>query len=152
MSSDINTLKVQLRNYNQLWKEQDDIWRAAAKKTGLPETSFWILYILVIEEAPDMTQALLCDNWHITRQTCNSAIKKMEKDGLLNLTTRKGAGNIKFISLTAAGKKLADEIIMPLVKADLDSFCSFTEEERNLILSLTERQLRYLKQEAKHII
>lgn len=147
-----NHLKMQLRDFNKIWKEQDDLWREVAKKSNLPETSFWILYILVTEENPDMTQALLCDHWHITRQTCNSAIKRLEHEGLLALNTRKGAGNVKYLTLTDQGHKLADEIIMPLIKADIESFRSFTEEERRLILSLTERQLKYLKKETKHIL
>lgn len=147
-----NDLKMQIRDFNRIWKEQDDLWREAAKKANLPETSFWILYILVVEENPDMTQALLCDDWHITRQTCNSAIKRLEHEGLLSLNTRKGAGNVKYISLTEQGHKLADKIIMPLIKADMDSFRSFTEDERRLIISLTERQLEYLKMETKNIL
>ena len=33
----------QLELYNRLWKEQDDIWQKAARKSGLPRTSYWIL-------------------------------------------------------------------------------------------------------------
>ncbi len=38
----------QLELYNRLWKEQDDIWQKAARKSGLPRTSYWILYTIVV--------------------------------------------------------------------------------------------------------
>ena len=91
-------LQEQLRIFNTLWKAQDDIWQEAARNSGLPETAFWIIYILTIENKAELTQAELCDTWFIPRQTCNSAVKKLEGKGLISLTTHKGAGNIKFIN------------------------------------------------------
>lgn len=85
-------LQEQLRIFNTLWKAQDDIWQEAARNSGLPETAFWIIYILTIENKAELTQAELCDTWFIPRQTCNSAVKKLEGKGLISLTTHKGAG------------------------------------------------------------
>lgn len=138
-------LHEQLRRFNTLWKAQDDIWQEAAKKSGLPETAFWIIYILTTENNKELTQAELCDMWFISRQTCNSAVKKLEHDGLISLTTHKGAGNIKYLSLTDAGLTYADKYIKSLTDADVLSFSSFTEDERELLLSLMQRQLDYLK-------
>ena len=84
-------LQEQLRIFNTLWKAQDDIWQEAARNSGLPETAFWIIYILTIENKAELTQAELCDTWFIPRQTCNSAVKKLEGKGLISLTTHKVA-------------------------------------------------------------
>lgn len=138
-------LQEQLRRFNTLWKAQDDIWQEAARNSGLPETAFWIIYILTIENKAELTQAELCDTWFIPRQTCNSAVKKLEGKGLISLTTHKGAGNIKYLSLTENGVSFASKYITPLTNADISSFSSFTDEERELLLSLMQRQLDYLK-------
>lgn len=138
-------LQEQLRIFNTLWKAQDDIWQEAARNSGLPETAFWIIYILTIENKAELTQAELCDTWFIPRQTCNSAVKKLEGKGLISLTTHKGAGNIKYLSLTGNGVSFANKYITPLTNADISSFSSFTNEERELLLSLMQRQLDYLK-------
>ena len=146
MDTDKNRiLRDELREFNTLWKAQDDIWQAAAKKSGLPENAFWILYVIVIEENPELTQAELCKAWFIPRQTCNSAVKKLEKEGILTLQVHRGAGNVKYLALTEKGRGFADKYISPLTTADMESFSSFTDEERKLLLSLMQRQLDNLK-------
>lgn len=71
--------------------------------------------------------------------------KKLEGKGLISLTTHKGAGNIKYLSITENGVSFANKYITPLTNADISSFSSFTDEERELLLSLMQRQLDYLK-------
>lgn len=67
----------QLELYNRLWKEQDDIWQKAARKSGLPRTSYWILYTIVVTAPAPLSQADLCEKWYFPRQTVNSAVKKL---------------------------------------------------------------------------
>ena len=38
--------RKRLNEYNDLFKENDEIYRAAAKRLGLPDCAFWILYTL----------------------------------------------------------------------------------------------------------
>ena len=90
----------QLELYNRLWKEQDDIWQKAARKSGLPRTSYWILYTIVVTAPAPLSQADLCEKWYFPRQTVNSAVKKLVSDGLVSLFTQKGSGNIKYLRLT----------------------------------------------------
>ncbi len=146
-----SNLQEQLRRFNTLWKAQDDIWQEAARNSGLTETAFWIIYILTTENNAELTQAELCDTWFIPRQTCNSAVKKLEREGLISLTTHKGAGNVKYLSLTENGIACAEKYIAPLTNADVLSFSSFTEEERDLLLSLMQRQLDYLKKGTENL-
>lgn len=83
----------QLELYNRLWKEQDDIWQKAARKSSLPRTSYWILYTIVVTSPAPLSQADLCEKWYFPRQTVNSAVKKLVSDGLVSLFTQKGSGN-----------------------------------------------------------
>ena len=94
----------QLELYNRLWKEQDDIWQKAARKSGLPRTSYWILYTIVVTAPAPLSQADLCENWYFPRQTVNSAVKKLVSDGLVSLFSQKGSGIIKFLRLTPKGE------------------------------------------------
>ena len=52
----------QLELYNRLWKEQDDIWQKAARKSGLPRTSYWILYTIVVTAPVSYTHLTLPTN------------------------------------------------------------------------------------------
>ena len=128
----------QLELYNRLWKEQDDIWQKAARKSGLPRTSYWILYTIVVTAPAPLSQADLCENWYFPRQTVNSAVKKLVSDGLVSLFTPKG-------------EELAAAYVAPLVQADIHTFSAFSAEERSLLLKLMQQQLTSLKEYSEQL-
>ena len=127
----------QLELYNRLWKEQDDIWQKAARKSGLPRTSYWILYTIVVTAPAPLSQADLCEKWYFPRQTVNSAVKKLVSDGLVSLFTQK--------------EELAAAYVAPLVQADIHSFSAFSAEERSLLLKLMQQQLTSLKEYSEQL-
>lgn len=69
--------------HNRLAKEIDELYQMYAKKSGMSETAFWILYC-VRERKEPYTQKELCDLWSYSRQTINSALKNMQAQGLYN--------------------------------------------------------------------
>ena len=90
---------------NETWKENADIYRRMAKQLNLTDTVMWVLYTLRIEPG-EMTQSQMCEFLHEPKQTVNSALKKMEADGLITLQS--GANRrTKTIHLTDAGLALA---------------------------------------------
>ena len=141
----------QLELYNRLWKEQDDIWQKAARKSGLPRTSYWILYTIVVTASSPLSQADLCEKWYFPRQTVNSAVKKLVSDGLVSLFTQKGSGNIKYLRFTPKGEELAAAYVAPLVQADIHSFSAFSPDERSLLLKLMQQQLTSLKEHSEQL-
>ena len=67
--------------FNQLYKQMDELYHAYAKACGVPDTVFWLLYSLY--EGGAYTQHELCQAWHYPPQTVNSALKNMERQGLV---------------------------------------------------------------------
>ena len=93
----------QLSEYNHVYKENTAIYRDLSIRLGLNESTFWILYTLRIEEPP-VTQSDMCAILAYPKQTVNSALKKLEQEGLLTLFGERGRGG-KPIRLTEAGVK-----------------------------------------------
>ena len=91
----------QLSEYNHVYKENTAIYRDLSIRLGLNESTFWILYTLRIEEPP-VTQSDMCAILAYPKQTVNSALKKLEQEGLLTLFGERGRGG-KPIRLTEAG-------------------------------------------------
>ena len=60
-----------------------------------------------------------------------------------------GSGNRKEIVLTDQGRTSCEEEIMPLIQAELDALAAFSEEERELLLSLMRRQLEALEERVR---
>lgn len=133
-------LMEQIAKYNRMFKERDVLYRKVAYKAGISESSFWILFLIYESDAP-LSQAEICREWNYSKQTINSAIMKLVKQGILQLIPDKSAGNRKVLHLTDSGNEFCEKWIAPVSKADQSAFSCLNETERNLFLNLTEKQL-----------
>ena len=141
----------QLELYNRLWKEQDDIWQKAARKSGLPRTSYWILYTIVVTAPAPLSQADLCENWYFPRQTVNSAVKKLVSDGLVSLFTQKDL-EISNTSGSHQREKNLPQLMLPhWYRQTSTLFLLFSAEERSLLLKLMQQQLTSLKEYSEQL-
>ena len=117
-------IAAQLAAFNQLYKEMNEIYHAYAKEQGISDTVLWILYSLY-ENNASYIQKELCSEWHYPPQTINSALKALEKQGIISLETIPGNRKNKLVSLTEDGKVLTQKIIARL-----------TDAEQNAILNM----------------
>lgn len=141
-----------LFEYNSIVKEYEDIYRQIARQFGFSECTFWILYSLR-EDNSHLTQRELCYALSQPKQTINSALKKLEADGYLELCSREDRRS-KEIRLTKKGESLATETVDKVIALENRTFDTFTEEEQeeflhlfrkytdNLKIHLTERNLK----------
>ncbi|MCI8331309.1 MAG: winged helix DNA-binding protein [Clostridiales bacterium] len=128
--------------YNSLLKELDDIYRHAAKNTGLSECTLWILYTLRVEPTPSTQSEIgrfLCQ----PKQTVNSALKKMEKEGLIEFFYANDRKN-KRIRLTDAGKALAAQTADKVIRAEYAALCGLSEQEQAAFIRLFQQYIRLL--------
>lgn len=131
--------------YNQLLKECDNIYHDAAVRAGLSDCAFWILHALQEADHPP-TQSEIGDSASMPRQTVNSALKKLEKDGYLTLEKIEGKMG-KSIHLTQAGKKFIQTHISPIAAAE-DRVCAlFTQQEQEAFLSTFRTLVNRLRAE-----
>lgn len=146
-----STFTEQMRSLNKSYKETDEIYHDYAKQCGLPDTAFWVLYSLWDQEQT-YTQREFCLEWFYNPQTINSALKGLERQGLIKLSLMPGNRKNKQICFTEKGKELAEKVIVPLMKAEQDSFSNLNKAERELLLSVTQKRIRLLKEEISKIV
>ena len=139
----------EIRKKNRMWeygdiiKEYDNIFRGIAKKMGLSECSFWILYILRTDNV-EPVQSEICACLYESKQTVNSALKKMESEGYLELTSGKDRRS-KRILLTAAGLSLCERTVDRVIERERNALEDLTEEEQELFLALFRKFNSLLK-------
>lgn len=139
---------AQLLEYNRLYKEMDEIYHDYAKACGLSDTAVWVLYT-ICENTKEYTQAELCSLWSYSRQTVNSALKSLESQGVLQLVAAPESRKNKLIRLTAEGKRLVEQKIMPLLEADRKSFGELDAVERGIFLALNRKYVKALRNQTK---
>ena len=135
-----------LSEFNKLYQELDEIYHIYAKEHGLSDSVLWILYSLA-ESDVSLTQKDLCDLWHWTAQTVNSALKRLEGQGVIRLVPVSGSHKSKNIVLTDKGNDYIKRLIVPIYEAESRAFQSMSPEERSMLLTLTSKYVDLLKEE-----
>ena len=100
--------------YTYLAGEINALYHEAAVKMGVSDSVQNILYVLC-EKDGRCLQSEVSKLTGISRQTINSAIRNLEKDGIVYLEQGKGRNTI--LRLTEKGEKFAKEKIYPLYEA-----------------------------------
>ena len=133
-----------LAAYNELYKEQDDLYRAVARGFGLSDCAFWVLYALREAERP-MTQSGVCAAVYQPKQTVHSALKKLIGEGCLRLAEGRDRRS-KYLVLTERGEALVRRTVDPVMAAETAAMDTLTEAERTQFLSLCRRYNTALRQ------
>ena len=135
--------------YNQLLKECDTVYHTAAANSGLSDCAFWILYT-VQDSEHSCTQSEICDGASMPRQTVNSALKKLEKDGYLTLQRIEGKMG-KYIHLTERGHTFVQKHIVPVMAAEERACALFSDKEKETFLKIFRVLVDRLKKEITQV-
>lgn len=141
----METEREYLSEYNGLMKENDELYRNAAKAMGLSDCAFWILYLLRERDA-ELTQSDICSVIYMPKQTVNSSLKKLEGNGYLRLFEGNDRRS-KLVRLTQEGTALAAGTVDRVLAAELRALGGMTAEEQSVFLGLFRRYTELLKKE-----
>lgn len=133
-----------LAAYNEIYQEQTDLYRAAARQCGLPDCAFWVLYTLREAQRP-LTQSDICAAVYQPKQTVHSALKKLIGEGCLRLAEGRDRRS-KYLVLTEQGEALVRRTVDPVMAAETAAMDTLTEAERTQFLSLCRRYNTALRQ------
>ncbi len=145
--------KVTLQNMeiNRIFKRLNEQYHDYAAFCGLSEPAVWTLYTL-FEDDKAVTQYELAAMWFYPKQTINFTVNSLVKKGYVRLEQLASAGNSKAIRLTDEGHKFCERVIAPLMKAEEYSLMRLTKQERELLVSLNEKQCVYFEEEIQNLI
>lgn len=124
-----------VRDVDVIYRETDRLYYEVARGCGLSETAFWSL-VKIYEEGGRSTQAAIVSEYFYSRQTVNSAIKSLERKGLVTIAPDERDRRSKSVSLTDEGRKFCQLHIAPAVDAEQRAFESLTLEERTEFVRL----------------
>lgn len=123
-------------------KKIDELYHKIAVKMGVSDSVMWIMYCL-FESDTDYTQNSLAGRIGVPKQTINSAINRLLKDGYIALEQLPVSGNNKRITLTEKGKSFCKEQIAPFAEAEDRAFSRLSGEEQEQYLALGIKHNRY---------
>ena len=133
-----------IRRINYLTKEIDGVYHQAALKFNVSDTVSMVLYT-IYDMGADCLLSDVYKNAGISRQTVNSAIRKLEADGILYLEPY--SGRAKRIVLTEKGEDFVERTAARLFQAEMAAMDCWTEEEIRTYIRLIEKDLACMRRE-----
>lgn len=126
-------MKSTFQEFNQIDRQIGSTYHEIALKLGLPDSELWILYTLTVHP-PGCLQAEICRETGMTKTTVSSALKKMERNGLL--TRSPGFGRNTLVFLTEKGNALCEGTVCRLIEMENRIYESWSPEDQATLLRL----------------
>lgn len=138
----------EMKRFNHLLGEMDGAYHEISLKLGLSDSVMMVLYTICDNGESCLLQEI-CRRSGVSKQTINSAIRKLEADGILYLEPA-GAKN-KNVCLTEKGKIFAEGTAGKVITMENAVLASWTKEEVEKYLELTKRFLEAMKEKTKSL-
>ena len=146
------------QNINQKWEmickymnEFEIEYHKLASYYKLSDSSFWILYELY-ENKEGCTQKELYTEWCLNKQTINSSVKYLTKEGYIALENLDNSKKFKKLKLTEEGMKLAKNTIGKVMKLEEKAFENIDENEIDRVINFFKKQTTAFKNKVKKVI
>lgn len=145
------TARNLLEQMNRRFNECNALYHELAVHYGVSDTVFWLLYSLYNSSEPQ-TQNHLCMEWNLPKQTMNSAVASMVRQGLLELEPAPGRYSGKLLHLTPAGRELAAKTAKPVYSAEQAALEQLGMAEAEHFVRLGQEHLNAIRTEFNKIL
>lgn len=135
-----------IHRINYLNAEIDALYHTASLKIGLSDSASMVLYTIY----DNGESCLLSDIYKqsgISKQTVNSALRKLESEGIL--ISEHYRGKLKRVVLTDEGKEYVGSTVARLFEAEKQTFTLWSAEEIDLHIMLTEKYIETFREQVK---
>lgn len=128
--------KEMMYRINCLASDLDSLYHQAAQKLGVSDSVLFVLYLVYEKEGKCPLKDIRKET-SISKQTLNSALRKLESEDIIYL--EQPGGRAKIVCFTEKGKEYAGHTVARLFNAEYRAFHGWTEEEINQYLMLMEK-------------
>ena len=118
------------------WRESRELYRDIAASFGLSESAWDILYAIYLAGDEGVSQREICDQMCLEKQTVNSSIHKLAREGVVSLAR---VGRTSIVKLTEAGASLVARAVAPVIAAEEAALADLGEDGQAQALALLRR-------------
>lgn len=142
-----NILCSHMKRFNYLTQEIDKAYHEASFKLGVSDSAMQILYVLLSFDGSCAIGDIIILGG--SKQTINSALRKLEKEGQVIL--EKIDGKRKSVRLTDTGWKLAEKTALKIIEIENEIFEQWSREDSDNYMRLTAMYCKMLKDKTKNL-
>lgn len=136
------------RRFNYISNEINALYHEAALKMKMSDSEMLILYT-IYNEGNGCLLSYIYKSSGISKQTINSAVRKLEKEEIVYLKNLDGRS--KKIFLTEKGQVEMETKVLRILEMENEIFRSWTEEEQEMYVELTQRFESSFREKVKEL-
>ena len=140
---------VLIQEFNQLLKKMDSIYCKLAKSSGLSDTAFWIIYTIK-NEKETYKQKDLCVMWSYSKQTINSALKKLEEQNIIQLVAVPENKKDKKKKKIKYSENITEKFIKPVNEIEKNALNEI--KEKNKLINLFKKYIEEMDKKTNQFI
>lgn len=137
-----------IRRFNHLLGELDAVYHDLSFRLGMSDSVSKILYT-ICDAGVSCPLHLICQRTGLSKQTVNSALRKLEREGLVYLQA--AGARSKTVCLTQEGDRFCDGTARQILRMENQVLDAWSQEEVQQYLGLTERFLPELREKAQSV-
>lgn len=137
-----------LHRINYLGAEMDALYHQACHRLGISDSAMRALYT-VYDNGGTCLLSDIYKQSGISKQTVNSAMRKLENDGVLYLEQEDGRG--KRVRLTEKGKRYVEKTAARLYAAECEVFSDWPEQEIDTYIYFMEKFNDMFRRQIAHM-
>lgn len=142
------TINNEMKRFNYLTSELNAAYHEAAVKLGLSDSAMQILYT-VCSFGSSCLISDVCRLTGISKQTINSALRKLEQSDIIRLEA--STGRNKRIILTEKGRSLSERTALKIIGIENSIFDSWSEEKKAMYLTMTQEYLDMFRTQTEQL-
>ena len=143
-----NRTLEKLHRINYLIAETDALYRQASLKLGISDSAMRVLYT-VYDCGGSCQLSAIYKRSGISKQTVNSALRKLEADGVIYLEPEAVRG--KRVRLTSSGEDYVSRTAARLYEAECEALSTWSAGEIDAHISLLEKYAASLGEQLKRL-
>ena len=140
--------EYEVQQFNRLYKELDDIYHEIALAIGISDSALAVLYV-VCTLGDGCLQKDICREAYVSKQTVNSSVRSLERNGFLYLEK---SGRDKHICLTEKGRQFVEQKIRPVVDMENGAFLEMEPDERAEFIRLSQKYVDLFGKKEKELL
>lgn len=126
-------------------KELSFIYNKACSKIGISSSEFWVWYALIVLDG-EISQQDISDEFFLPKQTINTVVSNLSKNGYVSLEAIPGTRNKKIIKLSKKGEEYGKNIIKDVYESEKKTLESMSKEDCCTFISLLEKYTEKLNE------
>ena len=137
-------IKSEIQSYYEFWFGLNEIYERWAKAHGITSNTLFVIH--TINEYPDRcTPSVLCKCLLLSKQTVNSILNRLERDGYIQRSEAQEDKRSRFITFTPEGKSFAKNILDALYRYEEEALSRLSDAQRSAMLETSHGYLQEMR-------